>query len=590
MDAPPPDDSTLKPAPVRLPWWSFVALAVFLVALTAVFYARPIYHAFMDWRAGSAAADVTQAMDAGDREKAMALGGEVFRQYPDSPPVLRVLARLLAEMAGDYSTSTSLLKRLITKGAATEDDKIMLAEYLAKAGDLVGAEAAIVALPAAVQSSRRVLEAKASIASFLGDTAKATDLLRQALKAEPDNPECQLKLAMLEDVDGFATQQITPAMQRIWKLAERKDKTGLSAIRYITTSASLTATDVPRLLELVTGHPLAKDDARYAVLTAHHRLRPLDTDKMVEQELQRQQGRGITDLSDFLRWLVVTGHTKKIQTILPMEQILKDSRSMLVYIDALSAGGEWNTLIELMHSQRLPISAATRNLVLGQSHGRLDSSQSDTAAQFLREAIASAGQKEVTILGRAGEAAESLGLTEVAREAYRRILTTQPERRIELLERLLALYRRERDELGTIETLKELILARPGFQPYADDLNYTRLITGLELELAETDLRESQKNPVFHGVSLPLMRAMAARRFTHDESWKKHLDAIKSPESLTPGMRAVLAGYLADSGESDRAFRLAETILGTLYKGRLVGDKRALLLPEELKLLEAAIR
>ena len=585
-----PSDTRLKREKISLPKWSIYTLVLFVLVLIVGFNARPLYHAFNDWRAESAAQKLNAQIDQGDREKAMNLGGELFRQFPDSSPVLRALARLLAEVSADYSTAASLVKRIISKEQATDEDRISLAEYLAKAGDLLGAQKAIAALPESVQNTRRVLEARSATASFMGDNELAKELLRSALQADPENPDCQLRLAILEDSESFVISQRSPALDRIWDLAERDDKTGLAAIGYLAASRSLSAVDVPQLLDFVSKHPQAKDEHIYSVLLAHHKLRPLDTERLVQSELERQKGRSVDDLTAFFRWLVAVGHHEDILRLMSLEQVMKDSKSMLVYIDALSAGGEWKTLIDLMNRQRLPISEATRSLVLGQSHGRLDSSQSDRAAQFLRDSIGAAGQKDVVLLTRAAETAESLGLTSVAQEAYRRVLKSQPEKRIVLLERLLALFRRDRDALGTVETLKELILARPGFQPYVDELNYTRLISGVEMELALADMKAERPQSVLLGRSVPLMHAMTSKRFGQSDDWKHHLSQIDDPQALTPGMRAVLAGYLADAGHSDKAYRLAETIIGTFENGRLVGDKRSLLLPEELKLLEMSLR
>jgi hypothetical protein len=153
------------------------------------------------------------------------------------------------------------------------------------------------------------------------------------------------------------------------------------------------------------------------------------------------------------------------------------------------------------------------------------------------------------------------------------------------LEKLLELYQRERDTLGMLDTLKELQVARPGYEPDIQRLMYVRLLGGIEMELA-LDWVDRQMSTTDLSTERIVLKALAAYRAGRADEWRAAMTAIEQPERLDPGMRGVVAGFLAMNGDRLSANRLMETLSGSLTDGQVVGDKRGLLLPEELRLLE----
>ncbi len=592
---PPIAESTPAPRATRkgcFSLWTLLAVVIFIAAAVIGLNARKVYNVGIEYLASRAAVKVEQAMEAGDQVGASELAGEMYRKYPNSSAILRVTAKFLTEISQDHVNAVAMLKRLIATGKGTQDDQLLLAQTQVKAGDVVAAAAALKALPEALQNGRKGLEAKSLIAAMTGNRAEAETLLRQALNCEPNDPECKLKLAILDEAQAFQSGPRNNISDRIWEVARRGDKTALTAIRHLADSSTTTSANVDELLALITAHPQATDSIRYAVLRTHHRLRPLDTKALVEKEITRQRGKSAQEIPDFFRWLVAVGYQHRIEEILPVELALKDAKSLLIYIDALSANGEWQALSDLMQRQKLPISAATKSLVLGQSHGQLQSRNPQIAGQFLREAMDAAGPNDRVILDRVAQSAESLGLTDLAKDAYRKMLLQRPEGRVELLEKIMNLCRQDRDVKGMIDTLKELHQLRPGFQGYADQLDYLRLVSGIEMELAANVVWTADREPatLTQGYPRALMTAMTERRFGREQEWRVAASAVPDPNKLSPGLRAVMTGYYAQLGEREKAFRLGETLVGTLVNGVLTGDKRGLLLDEELRLLETGMR
>ena len=106
---------------------------------------------------------------------------------------------------------------------------------------------------------------------------------------------------------------------------------------------------------------------------------------------------------------------------------------------------------------------------------------------------------------------------------------------------------------------------RPGSQSYADQLNYLRLVSGLEMEAAcDEVLGFQQPAPASAAPSatLPpeLLHALAAWRFGRDDAMRQALENLPDPTRLSPGPRAVVSCLYAFSGREVEGFRLAEKI------------------------------
>ena len=566
--------------------WTWIAISLFILATVLGLNARKIYHGWLDYRSDGAVAKATRLKEGGDYGAAIEAAAGALHKTPNHPGLIRFTAGLLSKEAKDHATAAVLLRRLLATPDATAEDRLSLLECLVRMGDLAGAKEHLAELPADLKEQRRGLEALSAIAALQGDMTGAETLLRRALMKEPDNPECQLRLAILDENQAF--ESVRPAItDRIWKVARGKDETALAAILHLAGSLYTAPRQADELLELVKAHPKAGDSERYTVLSACHRLNPLDTALHVEEEMKRQKGKSPQTLGDFFQWLGSVGHHQKILELMPKDAALRDSRSMLIYIDALAAAGQWQPLIDLMQQSKLPISLATRNLVLGQSYARQERNGLQQAARFLQESLAAAGPGDQAILMRVAASADSIGLTGVAREAYTKLLGLRPERRAQVLEKLLDLCRRERDTKGMLDTLKELQLARPGFEPDVERLMYVRLLSGMEMELALHWMQN--RSDTAADTEDTVLSALAAHRIGNVEHWRNATSAIRHPERLEPGMRGVVAGFLAMNGDKTAAFRLVETLSGSLADGQVVGDKRGLLLPEELRLMEAVV-
>lgn len=570
--------------------WTLLVIGLFAVTIVIALNRGRIYRHLQDWRADRALAQAETLRATGEVQGALLVAAEALKTSPEHAPLIRFTADLLVKDLRDYATSITLLRRLTATGAATAEDLLLLAEAHIKRADSTSARETLNRLPETVRNQRRGLEVQSAIAALSGDSSEAERLLRKGLMMEPDNPDCRLRLAILDEKQAFdsARPSITA---RIWDMARGSSEASLAAIVHLAGSITTAPREAAELFELVSRHPKATDSERYLVLTACHRLNPEGTPRRVQDELARQRNRSPKDLGEFFQWLGTVGHHDKILELMPREVALKESRSLLIYIDALAAGSQWQALIELMQEPRLPISPPTRSLVLGQSYGHMKESHHQQAAEHLQDAMLTAGPNDQEILVRVASSADQFGMTGLAAEACQKLLVLRPEQRTQLLEKLVELRQRERDTAGMLSALKQLLQARPGNDHDAELLQYLRLLSGTEVELAQAWLHSaSASSASAKRGTLPLLSALAAHRMGDHEAWQASSAAIREPEKLPPGMRGVVAGFLAMRGEKAASFRLMETLTSSVQDGRLIGDKRGLLLPEEQSLMEGVPR
>ena len=573
--------------PRRFHFWLILVLALTLLSMFVGFNARKVHQVWAEWRCARVSTQVSILLEQDDAEGAFTLAGEAIRKYPDNADMLRVVARLVSEISNDWTTAMALLNRLRQLGRASETDLLDLAYAQAQVGDLVSTQATLKFLPKAAWDSRKAMEARAVLARHSGDTAAADALLRAAYNADPNDRMAQLMLAKMDQDEAMQSGR-TSVLRRIWDIAREQDKAAKEALFYLAKSELISSNDVLVLMDLMEAHPFTDDLLRYTVLHAHHRVRPLDTSTLVKQELRRNQGRPASELGEFFIWLGRVGHHRQVLELLPPSTAKGDAKSLLILVDALAAAKEWQPLLELMNQPDLPVSDATRSLVLAQCHGFSPKKDLSAASQLLQNLILKATRNEKDTLQRAVVTAETLGFTSVAREAVERLLELKAPNRLPLLETLLELARRDHDVGGMMDALLELTRMRPGHSRYSDQLLYLRLLSGEGMEVAAEALQQTESNvPQSGEMPRAILRAIAAKRFGETERWKSAMAEVKAPGRLSAGLRALLAGYYAEIGEHTESFRLVESLVGD---GQSRGDKTNLLLPAERRELEKAMR
>lgn len=541
-----------------------IAAAIMIAgSLLLVFNGRQLLDRYAYWRAGHAAAEAMELLENQRFEAASQLILGALRRAPDQPALLRATAELFVRAYDDPQSALSFQRKLMSTPQATPTDQRKLAEILLMTGDTSGAKRIYETLPGNERESRKGMELFAGILRAQGQTTEALQLLRQAWQRPPQDVESRLRLAMLDEAQAFESAQVQ-AGSIIWDIARLDDPTALIAIEHICQNSRLTAPQAADLKVLVEQHPRTNERLRYIMLRAYLRLHVLDRDRVIAAEEKRNASKLPEEKFDFLRWLGLEGAHGHILRLLPQRSVLQDADLFLLYVDALSAADEWDTLLKLVQTGKPPITAPTAHVIQAQCYAKLKPDL-EQARQNLRRALDLCGRGETTIVLRAAAVAEQHHLNDLAVEGYRTVATARPAQRLRLLEKVLELLRLEQDLSGMMSTLQELRTLRPGSQSFADQLNYLRLVSGIEMEVAcEEVLGFQQPAPenLAPSATLPpeLLQALAAWRFGRDDVMLQALQKLTDPGRLAPGPRAVLSCLYTISGREVEGFRLAEKV------------------------------
>lgn len=554
-----------------------VALLV-IITLVLVFKGRDLAHAYHSHAAERAATEAMKLIKAERWGAASTLLQDSFRRHPDQPALLRAVAELSAHGNSDPQTAIAYLRRVLSMPEATHADRRRMAEVLLQSGDPAEARRLYQELPASEQNSRPGLELLASITRLSGNVTEADDILRRALTLDPNDKECRLRLAIMDETGALEAAKQTRAAI-IWEIASQKDEVAELALVHLATRTTLTATQARELKALAEQHPQLPERDRYQVLRAFLRLNPLEHDRTVQAEIARTKARNVEDKFDFLRWLGTSGDYQKVLDIVPAEAITRDPDVFRIYVDALSAAERWKELLNLMQTRKAPLSAGNVHIILATCYAKLQPDLKQARSELV--AALSGGHVEMEVLVRAAGLSESLNMFDLAVQAYKAFAEASPPRRNGVLEKVLELQRGDRDVEGMMGTLKQLHDLRPRNRGYTDQLNYLRLIMGREMEIAFEEIIgfESPAPSEAESPQVPtaLLRSLAAYRLGDQQRMAEETARLPDPTNLGPGLRAVIAGLYNLCGNDVAGFRLGEKVPATtLLEGELAFLRRGM--------------
>jgi hypothetical protein len=561
-------------------------LLVFAVILFVAFRGRETIQAVRDYRAKSLVSKAEVMIEDEDWDAAAQIMGDAHRWSSQEPAVLRTLAKLLRMTGNDPASQAQFLRQLIDQGKATPEDRFQYGTALIGAGDLQGAKKALEALPPAEREKREGLELLARIFSEEGRVEEGTAILRRALQSDASNPQSRLRLAILDHEVPFEESR-KKAHAAIWDIARGKDATALLAIAYLATSNDLTTVEAQELREVVSQHPDAAGKHRLAVLSAYMRLFPTSREQILKEETDKNQGKGVEDMTDLLRWLAQENQHQRILALVPRSMAVRSPAVFPLYAEALKAESRWAELRDMIQSPSPPpISQGLAYALLAECNAKLDPTLQQT-----RQNIVSAyrglqqGRDFQTIL-RVARIAESNGMWDLAIEGYNMASAKNPLAKVAMSEKIYEIESRKRDGAAMITATKKTIAARPNVRLFEDRLNYLCLIMGSEVELASNRLLSDTPGDLVSNVAVvtadpfprALLRALAAYRIGDMDLMAREISQLEKPDRLAPGPRAVAAGLLRIAGQQKISFELAET------------TDRRLLLDAELAFLSRALQ
>jgi hypothetical protein len=566
------DDLVLNPRP----WFTWIFGSLVLCGLLALAFGRPLAETGRRLLAEHFAAEAERRLADADYEACARAVRSARRWSPQHPPVLRAALAFLDQAGGEDQARLHFLRELVATGEARIAERARIGLLLLSRGEVQSARIELERFSEAERGDRHVQELVAGLERADGFPERADRTLRAALAAEPEDPECRLRLAELDARDPYAETR-RRARAVFFELASGGDVLAVRALDRLVRDSELTGDEAQRLLELTEAHPQAGQARRLDALATLLRARPQDRADRLEAAVAEARGFDAEQLGVFTGWLIGQGEAARALDLLPVEQARKSSQLFNLYIAALARLGRWTELeAELKRPGVMPMSRHGIHLWLAQAANQRRDGLGEVR-QALRAALMAAGEgAELTATQRTAEIAEQTSQWDLAAAACEGIARHHPRTRAAMLEKLFEFAVRDKDTAAAARAAARLAELQPQNDQALFRARWFSLVAGGAIEAdAERLLGESprfRRDGPRH-----LLLALAAFRMGDLERTRAHLGELGEPSALNAGQRAVHAGLLSVCGDAGPAFRLAEHV------------PAALLLPEELRFLQRAL-
>jgi len=317
-----------------------VAIAVVLAAVAA---AKPVFHWFKSTRAsqlaaaGNSLAAADQLNPAADKFRA------ALQLDPLNYPALQGAAQLASRV--QRPEALDLWEQVVKSPHATIGDREAYAEQLVLSGRLRSAATVIDEL-LKIAPDTKTLELAARCARSTGDTGKALQFSRLAVKSAPNDNLVQFHLAELLASSSDSSER-GEARKILWDLVENSP-VRQPAVEALAVAPELSDAERQRLMELLASR--SPQTLRAALLAADLRLRMQSAagEQIYDEVIAQWRNGEASDLAELSRWLNVHQQPERVLSLVPLDVALKNNQLLLVHLDALAAVQRWNDINALL--------------------------------------------------------------------------------------------------------------------------------------------------------------------------------------------------------------------------------------------------
>ncbi len=518
-----------------------------------------------------------------DWSNASASLNQALRWAPKDLEILRAAIDFVKRTGSEPRSMIRFLTPLDEMGQITSAERALLGRMYVQVPDLKTAHRIYDELPEDTLRSRPTLELLAAIQKAEGLHARSFLTQRQALLADPEDPDSVLQLALLDAHSGDASLS-GPARERLWPIARSGGTHSLPAIEYLSQHRQITAAEGAELLTLVESiHNNPKIEAiRFQVLSTNLRLNPHRRQELLNQEILRWNGKPASTLPPLLNWLVTERENERIFRLVSAKTASTYSSLLPHYVAALRGTKQWGNLKVLLSGKIDGAFSSTQiRIWLAEAESHLTTDQTQPR-QILNTVLEESGRGEkAPIALSAAEMAEQLGFWDIAGRCYAGVAAKHPAQAITMNLKVYEMASRQLDGPAMLKAGIRLRDLKDTDVIFLDRVNYLRLLLGTDLEIANQDLERIAAQPQHHitpdrQIAISLLRALAAFRSGQLNLIAKNLAGVKQVDTFPPGPRAVYAGLLAITGDTAGAYKFAEKVPSVL------------LLPEERRFLSRA--
>jgi hypothetical protein len=193
----------------------------------------------------------------------------------------------------------------------------------------------------------RTLDLASRYSQKTGDSGKAIEFARLAVKRSPNDSVARFQLAeLLAQTTDLA--QRTEARKLLWELAVTDGVHKRPAIEALARAPELSGVERKRVLEAL--DILSPPNITDALLASDLRiqLHPEDADRIYDETIARWSRGEIADLIQLARWLNLHQQPERVLSLFSIERALKNNELFLTRLDALGILQRWNEIEELL--------------------------------------------------------------------------------------------------------------------------------------------------------------------------------------------------------------------------------------------------
>lgn len=320
--------------------WILIILGVLFLAVAGI----ATYHWFKGKRAERFAA-AGDALVAADKWNDAAVQYRVALQLdPSNYRGLSGAARLSTK--ADRPEALELWQKVLTLPQCTIRDRQDYVDLLIKTNRLNLAEKVIDPL-LRDNPDTKTLQLATRYSRKIGDTVKAIEYARIAMKRAPDDDAPRFQLAELLAQATEADQ--AEARKILWELAAKPGLYKKAAVEALATAPQLTTDERNRLWQELTAlaPKTIKDDLLAADL--RFQLHPDDAARIYREAIERWGNGQTQEVLDLARWLNAHQQPELVLSTFPMERTLEDNQLLLARLDAMASLQRWNDIDEVLN-------------------------------------------------------------------------------------------------------------------------------------------------------------------------------------------------------------------------------------------------
>lgn len=563
-----------------------ILIAGTVLVLVGLLAGRPLYRRWLSIESEKHLAQAREAIARQDWTEALLEVQNAARKEPQNAEMLRTGVMVLSGMQAHPDEILRTIKEVEAAGGMTPDMFIKRAQAHLTRGDYVAADQALHAVPDAQRQSWEAVELESTLLLFQGRQTEADAALSSKLDAKSSAPEASFRLAVITMALPREPQR-SQARGIVWQTARGNTTNTPVALALLCRRPELTAAEASELLDLAGRQkgPFATG-LRYAALANVLRLAPERKTQLLKAESDRAAAASAGEQVGYLMFLLKNRESLAMLDFLETHGAhLKHERPadyLSMELEALAQSQQWSTVRKTLATPEARIlDGVMLNLWQACGLAAFDPTSPEKLEHLKLAREATRRTRNIAGSIRVADTAANIGPPEFAAACYEDLAAgpALPSDKIVFLEKACLAFTQAHDTAGLVRVTRALADQTPGHLENTFRADYLAILTGALLEEIVMRIAEEDQK----GTADPhaktrrrLLRAMILDRRKQIEGLRTELRDLENAGSWTPGERAVVAGMLAASGETARAWQLAEKV------------PAALLLKEEAAMLARA--